>query len=85
MLEKLPHLWQGEAQGNVCYEHTAGAEACLVSTDLGQAANPPVAEGLADFAQRLLGAGFSVDEVRRMAVDNPGRLLATAAPPVPGG
>src|SRR2546427_143955 len=36
VLEKLPHLWQGEAQGNVCYEHTAGAEACLDARERNQ-------------------------------------------------
>jgi Family of unknown function (DUF6282) len=52
-----------------------GAEAAVISTDLGQAANPPVADGLADFADRLLRAGFSAGEVRRMAVVNPQQLL----------
>jgi hypothetical protein len=48
-----------------------GAERCLVSTDLGQTINPPVAEGFAMFAQRLLDAGFTVAQIRRMAVSNP--------------
>lgn len=48
---------------------------CVISTDLGQPANPPVSEGLAIFAQLLLNAGFSASDVRCMAVDNPGRLL----------
>ena len=56
-----------------------GAAAAVVSTDLGQAANPPVAAGLADFADRLLRAGFSADEVRTMAVGNPGHLLGVPA------
>ena len=47
----------------------------LISTDLGQTINPPVAEGFAMFAQRLLDAGFSVDEVRTMAVTIPTRLV----------
>jgi hypothetical protein len=57
-----------------------GPEGAVISTDLGQAANPPVADGLADFADRLLAAGFSPDDVRTMAVVNPGRLLGTTAP-----
>ena len=57
-----------------------GAAAVVVSTDLGQAANPPVSDGLADFADRLLAAGFTAGEVRTMAVDNPGRLLGVTAP-----
>jgi len=52
-----------------------GVARTLVSTDLGQTINPPVAEGFAMFAQRLLDAGFSVDEVRTMAVTNPTRLV----------
>jgi hypothetical protein len=48
-----------------------GAERCLMSTDLGQTINPPVAEGFAMFAQRLLEAGFTVEQIRRMAVTNP--------------
>jgi len=47
------------------------AERCILSTDLGQTINPPVAEGFAMFAQQLLDAGFSAAEVRRMAVENP--------------
>ena len=57
-----------------------GPEGAVISTDLGQAANPPVAEGLADFADRLLGAGFTHDDVRTMAVANPARLLGATAP-----
>ena len=53
----------------------AGVPRALVSTDLGQTINPPVAEGFGMFAQRLLDAGFTVDEVRMMAVTNPTRLV----------
>jgi hypothetical protein len=54
----------------------AGAERCVLSTDLGQTINPPVAEGFAMFAQRLLDAGFRAAEIRRMAVENPAALVA---------
>src|SRR5882672_5302661 len=53
----------------------AGPEHCVLSTDLGQTINPPVAEGFAMFAQRLLDGGFTVDEIRRMAVTNPSALV----------
>jgi uncharacterized protein DUF6282 len=53
----------------------SGVSRTVLSTDLGQTINPPVAEGFAMFAQRLLDAGFSIDEVRTMTVDNPTRLL----------
>ena len=53
----------------------SGVSRTVISTDLGQTINPPVAEGFAMFAQRFLDAGFSADEVRTMAVVNPMRLV----------
>jgi len=53
----------------------AGVSRAVISTDLGQTINPPVAEGFAMFAQRLLDGGFTADEVRTMAVINPTRLV----------
>ena len=52
-----------------------GVSRSLISTDLGQTINPPVAEGFGMFAQKLLDAGFTRDEVRTMAVTNPARLI----------
>jgi len=54
---------------------TAGPSQAIISTDLGQATNPPVAEGFAAFAQKLLDAGFTGGEVHRMAALNPANLL----------
>jgi Family of unknown function (DUF6282) len=54
----------------------AGPERCVLSTDLGQTINPPVAEGFAMFAQKLLDAGFTSAEIRRMAVTNPAQIVA---------
>jgi hypothetical protein len=56
-----------------------GAEHSVLSSDLGQPFNPPVEDGLALMADHLLGAGFTPDEIRTMAVDNTRRLAA----PVP--
>jgi len=53
----------------------AGVAHAVISTDLGQTINPPVAEGFAMFAQRLLDGGFTADEVHTMAVINPTRLI----------
>jgi hypothetical protein len=53
----------------------AGVARAVISTDLGQTINPPVAEGFAMFAQRLLDGGFTADEVHTMAVINPTRLI----------
>ena len=52
-----------------------GVARSVISTDLGQTINPPVADGFALFAQRLLDAGFSPAEVRTLAVTNPTRLI----------
>jgi hypothetical protein len=53
-----------------------GVGRSMVSTDLGQATNPPVAEGFALFAQKLLDAGFSHSEVRTMSSEVPRSLVA---------
>jgi hypothetical protein len=47
-----------------------GPERCILSTDLGQTANPPVAEGFAMFADKMLENSFSFGDVRRMAALN---------------
>jgi hypothetical protein len=53
----------------------AGVDSTVVSTDLGQPDTPAPVEGLRLFAERLLGWGFSPDDVRRMMQSNPQRLL----------
>jgi Family of unknown function (DUF6282) len=57
----------------------AGEDRSFISTDLGQPDNPPIEDGLALMADRLLAAGFSDDEVRVMAVANTRRLAIGAA------
>ena len=52
-----------------------GISRTILSTDLGQTINPPVAEGFGMFAQKLLDAGFSAEDVRTMAVTIPTRLV----------
>ena len=54
----------------------AGVGTTVLSTDLGQPDTPPPVEGLGLFTERLRGLGFSVDQLRQMAVTNPCRLLA---------
>jgi hypothetical protein len=56
-----------------------GAEHSVLSTDLGQVFNPPVEDGMALMVDRLLGAGFSEEEVHQMAVVNT-RRVAGAEP-----
>jgi hypothetical protein len=57
-----------------------GPEHSVLSTDLGQVFNPPVEDGLALMADRLLEAGFDDEEIRTMAVTNT-RTLAGNPPP----
>jgi hypothetical protein len=52
-----------------------GVESTMISTDLGQKTNPPVAEGFAMFSQRLLDAGFTSSEVNLMAATIPQSLI----------
>jgi hypothetical protein len=52
-----------------------GVERTMLSTDLGQKTNPPVAEGFAAFAQRLLEANFTIAEINHMAATIPGSLV----------
>jgi hypothetical protein len=70
-------MYTGKAswEGVIAAIRKAGPERCVLSTDLGQTINPPVAEGFAMFAQRLLDGGFTVEQIRRMAVTNPSALV----------
>ena len=54
-------MYTGKASWEGVFEsiRQTGPERCLLSTDLGQTINPPVAEGFAMFAQKLLEAGFT--------------------------
>jgi hypothetical protein len=60
------HVWAGV--------RATGVERNLLSTDLGQPANPPVEDGLALFADQALQAGFREEEIRSMTVVNSTRL-----------
>ena len=52
-----------------------GPERCMISSDLGQSINPGVSEGFAMFAQKLLDGGFTISDIRRMAVTNTAALV----------
>lgn len=56
-----------------------GPEHSVISSDLGQPFNPPVEDGLALCADRLLANGFSADEVRIMTVHNSRWLVGAEA------
>lgn len=57
----------------------AGPENSVISSDLGQPFNPPVEDGLAICADRLLAEGLSESDVRTMTVHN-SRWLVGAEP-----
>jgi hypothetical protein len=71
-------MYTNKAPWDVYFESVrkVGAERVVLSTDLGQTINPPVAEGFAMFAQKMLDAGFKAADVRRMAVTNPAALIS---------
>jgi len=77
----IEHCFTTAYTAKTTWEHTfanirrTGVQRTVISTDLGQTINPPVAEGFAMFAQKLLDAGFSAADVRTMAVANPARLI----------
>jgi hypothetical protein len=52
-----------------------GSERSVLSTDLGQTANPPVEDGLGLMVDRLLAVGFDEEEVHVMAVGNTRRVV----------
>lgn len=52
-----------------------GSDHVVLSTDLGQAANPAPPVGFGSWIERFLDAGFTVDEVRRMVQQNPAAVL----------
>ena len=56
-----------------------GPEHSVLSTDLGQKANPAVEDGLGLMADRLLAAGFDEAAVHEMAVVNTRRLAGADA------
>jgi hypothetical protein len=68
--------YTGKVDWNVMVDNIrqVGIERSVVTTDLGQPANPPVEDGLALMADSLLEAGFAEADVRRAIVDNSRRL-----------
>ena len=70
--------------GKTDWEHVfdgvraVGVERTLFSSDCGNPDYPPVEDGLALWADRLLGGGFDEDEVREMIVGQSRRLAGAA-------
>jgi hypothetical protein len=67
--------------GKTSYEHVfdgvraVGIERNFFSSDCGNPDYPPVEDGLAIWADELLGAGFSDDEIQTMVVEGSRRLM----------
>jgi hypothetical protein len=74
-----PHTGKVSWERWLANTRAAGPEHSVLATDLGQVDNPPVEDGLALLADRLLGAGFDEDEVHTMAVSNSRRLAGAPA------
>ena len=54
---------------------TIGVERCVVTTDFGQAANPPAAEGMRMAIATLLEVGLTPEEVETLVKKNPLQLV----------
>jgi hypothetical protein len=52
-----------------------GPEHTILSTDLGQVANPSIADGWCIFINLLIQAGLPLEDIRTMAATNPRRVL----------
>jgi hypothetical protein len=77
----VEHCYTTPATGKVAWDivigqiRAIGAERTLLSTDLGQATGVFPDEGIALFAEKLLGNGFSEADIRTMIVRNPASLI----------
>lgn len=65
----------GEIARNI---RATGPGSCVITTDYGQPDNPFPAQGLVDFVDRLLRAGFTETDIRQMATGNPLDLISAA-------
>jgi hypothetical protein len=81
----LEHCFAPAYTGKVPWERmfanirAVGVERAFLSTDLGQPDNPPIEDGLPLMVDRLLGAGFTGNEVQTLVVTNTRRLALGGA------
>ena len=70
-------MYTGKSSWEGMFEATrkVGTRRTMMSTDLGQTINPGVAEGFAMFAQKMLDAGFTGEEIHHMAATVPASLV----------
>jgi hypothetical protein len=79
LLERcLTTAWSGKTTWEHVFDgvRAVGVERTLFSSDLGNPAYPAVEDGLALWADRLLGAGFDEGDVREMIVGQSRRVAA---------
>jgi hypothetical protein len=74
--DKFASDWDGVAAAI----RALGVATTILATDLGQPASPHPIAGLRTMLAELGRRGFSPDELRAMACDNPGRLLQGKGP-----
>ena len=78
---KCEHCYTTWKTGKAAFEtivdmiKAVGAENCVAGTDLGNTKLCYPDEGMEEFAEKLLEAGFSEDDIRVMFVTNPKKLL----------
>lgn len=72
LIGQRPQFTAGDFAGMI---RAIGPESVILSTDLGQPANPVHPDGLAAFIAAMRGEGFSQRDLEIMTRDNPARLL----------
>lgn len=73
--EWMPTLSVADPENIVAAIKTVGPEHCVMSSDMGQAYNPPAPEGLRIFISTMLRKGLTEKEVELMVKTNPAKLL----------
>jgi hypothetical protein len=69
---KWGHIGMKETAESIAY---LGPEHCILATDYGQANNPPIPEGFAEFLSSLLDNGVKWDALEMMITHNPRKML----------
>lgn len=52
-----------------------GADSVILSSDVGQEFSPSPSEALLDFAKKLMEVGITIEEIEKMLVENPKKIL----------
>lgn len=77
----MEHCYTTWKTGKVSFETTLemireiGPDHVILSTDLGQTSNVYPDEGLLEFCEKLIESGFTKEDIKKMVVTNPRKLL----------